>query len=234
MKKIIFVIVTLFSFTVNSQSNFDNVIVPKKLSFLSEENKYNLNETIKSFFTTEGFNTYFDTDVLPVALANKRCNAMFVDVIENNTAFTTKVNVIIKDCQNNILITSSEGISRSKELQKAYLEAIRMALNSIRERLNITNAFVDVETNGLDVQTINYSVVKASSFTYNTKVNGNKVDVVNEAGGIVLELLKTSVNGIYIAKRMEQNGVFLKKGDAYFFEYYLDAKLVSERLDVNF
>ena len=96
MKKIIFVIVILFSFTINSQNNYDDVIIPKKLSFLSEENKYNLNETLKSFFTTEGFNAYFDTDVLPVTLANKRCNAMFVDVIESNTAFTTKVNVVIK------------------------------------------------------------------------------------------------------------------------------------------
>ena len=91
MQKLIFIIAVLFTISISAQSNYEVVIIPKKFSFLKEENKYNLNAVTKSFFETEGFKVYYAEDNLPKEIANNRCNALFADVVENNTLFVSKL-----------------------------------------------------------------------------------------------------------------------------------------------
>ncbi|MDP9081851.1 MAG: hypothetical protein M3O71_30935 [Bacteroidota bacterium] len=62
----------------------------------------------------------------------------------------------------------------------------------------------------------------------------NGYQLIDTTPKIVLTLLKTSVENYFIASNATANGIVLKKNEAWFFEYYKDSKLVSEKLLVKF
>ena len=139
MKKIIFLVTLFFSLLSIAQENYKIIIMPKKFDFLKEENEYNLNMLCKLFFEKEGFTVYYATDSMPSEIANNRCSALYLDLLENNTLFKTKVKVQLKDCQNNIVTFSSEPETREKNLNAAYNEVTRIALKSMKGVSKIKN-----------------------------------------------------------------------------------------------
>ena len=46
----------------------------------------------KSFFEREGFEAFMIPTQFPKELAQNRCSTLFVNVIENNNLFVTKIN----------------------------------------------------------------------------------------------------------------------------------------------
>ncbi|MDN5287953.1 MAG: hypothetical protein JWR38_4227 [Mucilaginibacter sp.] len=62
----------------------------------------------------------------------------------------------------------------------------------------------------------------------------NGYQLIDTTPKIVLTLLKTSAENYFIASNATANGIVLKKNEGWFFEYYKDGKLVSERLQVKF
>jgi len=109
----------MFSMLSVAQDYYKVIVMPKKFDFLKEENQYNLNVLCKLFFEREGFKVYYASDNLPKEIANNRCNALFLNLVEENNMFKTKIQVELKDCQNNIVTFSEDGESRDKSLEKA-------------------------------------------------------------------------------------------------------------------
>jgi len=62
----------------------------------------------------------------------------------------------------------------------------------------------------------------------------NGYQLIDTTPKIVLTLLKTSVQDYFIASNGASNGIVLKKNDGWFYEYYKDGKLISEKLLVKF
>jgi hypothetical protein len=62
----------------------------------------------------------------------------------------------------------------------------------------------------------------------------NGYQLIDTTPKIVLTLLKTSAENYFIASNATVNGIVLKKGEDWFFEYYKDGKLISEKLQVKF
>jgi hypothetical protein len=62
----------------------------------------------------------------------------------------------------------------------------------------------------------------------------NGYQLIDTTPKIVLTLLKTSAENYFIAGNATANGVVLKKNEDWFFEYYKDVKLISEKLLVKF
>jgi hypothetical protein len=62
----------------------------------------------------------------------------------------------------------------------------------------------------------------------------NGYQLIDTTPKIVLTLLKTSAENYYIASNATNNGIVLKKNQDWFFEYYKDGMLVSEKLQVKF
>jgi len=63
----------------------------------------------------------------------------------------------------------------------------------------------------------------------------NGYQLIDTTPKIVLTLLKTSVQDYFIASNGTiSNGIVLKKNDGWFYEYYKDGKLISEKLLVKF
>ncbi len=62
----------------------------------------------------------------------------------------------------------------------------------------------------------------------------NGYQLIDTTPKIVLTLLKTSAENYFIASNGTVNGIVLKKNEDWFFEYYKDGKLISEKLLVKF
>jgi len=129
MKKVVLLFVLfVYSFSF-AQDNYKYVIVPKKFSFFKEENKFGLNELTKAFFEKEGFEVFYDSDVLPSDLYQNRCLALYASPIKDKNLFVTKIYFEIKDCNDNLLLQSETATSKEKLLKTAYNQTFRQALS---------------------------------------------------------------------------------------------------------
>lgn len=132
-KLIFYVLICFFVNSIFSQSNLNNykyVIVPKKFDFLKEENQYRLNGLAKFLFEKYGFESIMEGEGYPEDMVANRCLALKSDVIKDSGLFKTKLNIVLKDCNDRVVYTSQVGESREKEFAKAYNDALRKAFES--------------------------------------------------------------------------------------------------------
>ncbi|RQO73814.1 hypothetical protein DBR40_13495 [Pedobacter sp. KBW01] len=250
MKTYIFNILLALSFAAKGQSNTVNykyLIVPEKFSFLKQPNQYNLNTLAKALFEDKGFTVYYDNTEIPSEIATDRCKALVIDVEEHNSMFVTNLTFVLKDCKGNVVLKSKEGKSREKEYKQSYNAAMRDAFSSfgdIHYEAGSTPAanFTVTTTPAPEVKTVAPTPVtqpavattkQSEALLYAHPIN-NGYQLIDSAPKIVLTLLKTTVADYYIASNTSTNGVVLKKDGNWFFEYYKDNALVSEKLSIKF
>ena len=237
MKKVVLIIAVFLSGFSFAQENYNYIILPKKFSIFKEENKYSLNAISKSFFENEGFQVFYESDEFPEDLAKNRCLALFVDVTENSGIFTTKVNFEFKDCYNKVVLISDQGTSREKDYQKAYIEAFRGALNSVKGSLKIKNATIKSTEKTKEV--VESVPSKKSNGIINTSelkavATDTGYNLVNHTNNIVVILHSTSLENVFIASKDIFKGVLIKKNTGWFFEYDFEGKVYSEKVEVKF
>lgn len=129
-------IVLLFTIQLSAQKleleEFSYVVVPDKFEFLTSSDQYQLNSMALFYFEKSGFNAYL-SNLLPNA---ERCNGLYADVEELGSILGTKLQVVLRDCNNQEVFRSEVGKSKYKEFDKTYQDALRKAFKSI-ERLNV-------------------------------------------------------------------------------------------------
>ena len=132
-----------------------------------------------------------------------------------------------------MLYISVQGVSKEKEFDKAYSVAFRAALSSLKGKMKFKNS------NEVSTETVTKSlpVTEIKNTTANALFaiplqNGFKI--VDDVPNVVYELLATSMENVYSAKKGSISGTFLKKNAGWFFEYYENDKLVSEKVNVKF
>jgi hypothetical protein len=237
MKVYILFVFTLFAITGYSQNNLNNykyVIVPERYSFSKEDNQYGLSTTTKLLLEQKGFEAFIGNKGLPPALAANKCNALMADVAQGGGFFTTKLTLMLKDCQGNIIFKSKEGKSREKEFPVAYDAALKDAFSSLNDvpyKYDSTMAApVSVAPAPVPVS----SAVTDITSTLYAQATSNGYQLVDTSPKKVLTLLKTSMQDYFIAETGASNGVVFKKDGAWVFEYYKDNKLVSQKLEIKF
>ena len=251
MKKIIllFLLAPAFAFS-QSINDYKYAVIPEKFDFLNEKDKYKLNTYTKMYMEKYGFIAYFDTDILPVEIANDRCNKVYVSLVEENSMFVTKVKVILKDCTNKILYTSAEGNSREKEFKTAYPQAMREAFKSfdalkykyngkeIKEQIVEKTETVilkeDFGTTPVAKEPQSTIQIMRNDFFVKPLDNGyqlfsNDTSIPNP----VFTIYKTSVKNVFIAAKDGKNGVVINKGNQWHFEYHESGKIFSEPLQIQ-
>ena len=62
--------------------------------------------------------------------------------------------------------------------------------------------------------------------------NGYKL--LDSVPAVIYELLATSIENVYTAKKGTITGTFLKKNTGWYFEYYQNDTLLSEKVEVKF
>ncbi|TCD28935.1 hypothetical protein EZ456_01885 [Pedobacter psychrodurus] len=249
MKRYVFILFLAISFSVQAQSNATNykyIIVPEKFSFLKQVNQYGLNTLTKAFFEEKGFTVYFDNSEIPEEIATDRCKALVVEVQENNSMFVTNLTLLLKDCKGAVVIKSKAGKSREKEYETSYNLALKDAFTSFNDfkyaagnptaATSPTPAPANAAAKTAPVpvnQPIAVEAAPQEALLYAQPIN-NGYQLIDATPKIVMTLLKTSVADCYISNNGNANGVILKKSGSWFFEYYKNNVLVSEKLSIKF
>lgn len=227
MKKIYFILLFL-GLNLSAQQMYDVVILPKNFSLFNGENRYDLDKLVKSFFESEGFKVYSESEILPETIAYNRCGALTVDVYEKNALMVTKVYVEIKNCKNEVLLVSDIGDSRQKAYLRAYNEALRKALESLKGNTKFSKSSSDFIT---EATVSNTKYTDKTLFAIPTQTGYKLVD---DVPNVIFELTKSSSPEIFMAKKGNLQGLFVKKESNWFFEYNNGDQLVSEKVEVKF
>jgi len=133
---VIFLFLICFSGYAQTELNpFKYIIVPKQYDFLKEENQYRVNSMTKYLFEQNGFKTLYQGDEYPADLNANPCLAATAIVLNESSAFTTKLIVSLKDCRDKEVFRTAEGKSKIKEFDKTYIDALKKSFVSI-ENLN--------------------------------------------------------------------------------------------------
>jgi hypothetical protein len=140
MKRTLFVIFIFFGLqAVQAQhlNSYKYVIIPSEFEFQKGTNQFQLNELLKFLFEKEGFEAFLDNEPIPSDLSSNACKGLRTRVRNESGMFRTRLFIELRDCNNIEVFVSREGVSREKDFEKAYQEALRAAFESISE-LNYT------------------------------------------------------------------------------------------------
>lgn len=236
MKKIALLAALMFSGLMFAQStdinDYKYVVLPKHFDFLAEKNQYNLNEITKMLFEKKGFEVYFEGDEMPFELKMDRCKALYGNLLMNSKFLSTEMTIVLNNCVGQEAFKSIEGISKEKELRRAYYESLREASRSLEATdykykgeaatpLQASEDKTSVSSQGKD----NLLYAKPTSYGY---------ELLDKSQKVVLKMYKTSQPDSYSAKMENVTGVVLKKDGKWIFEYYLDDEPVSKELNIKF
>jgi hypothetical protein len=247
----IFSLFTIAGYSQNTINNYKYVLVPARFEFFSEDDKYGLNTTTKELLEQKGFTAFVGNEQLPSAVAANKCNALQVEVVQRKGLFSTNLTLLLKDCQGNIIFKSKEGKSREKEYQLAYDLSLRDAFSSLKDLPYQYDGTVFTQTQqGATTPVTSPSTSPPGSSTpppppvssAGAEITGalyaqsipNGYQVIDTTPKKVLTLLKTSVQDYFIAETGASNGIVFKKNGEWYFEYYKDNQLVSQKLEIKF
>jgi hypothetical protein len=137
MKNIFFLFTIVFTISFNSSAQFNDykyIVIPKQFETFNKQNQYQTSTLLKYLFSNSGYTAVYD-DAFPKDLLDNGCLALKAYLDNNPSLFLTKVNIVLKDCNGQVVFTSVEGRTKEKEYKTAYNLAIREAFKSF-ENLN--------------------------------------------------------------------------------------------------
>ncbi len=248
MKKIFLLFIMLVSISSGAQSvnDYKYALVPEKFSIFKNKNQYRLNTYTKMYMKNYGFETYYDSEVQPFDFSNVNCNKVYVDLIEKNNLFITKIAVVLKDCRGNVLATSKMVSTKEKDLAKAYSNLLKEAFESFAELKDykyngkVMSVAVPDTTNNTVTNTIGIAQETVVSTQINTTDQlfaqpiANGYQLVDSEPKVVMKIYKTSAKDFYTAVKGDLQGDLVSKNGEWYFEYYKNEVLVSEKVNVKF
>lgn len=230
---LVFVFLSITSFAQEKKV----IIISNKYEFQKEKNTYNINTMLKAILISNSYQVFFEDEELPMEIAQNKCNALTGVLIDNSNLLVRKIKFQIRDCQNNLLFETAEVKTKEKDIQNAYIEAIKMLSPELKKYDNtIIQEKEVIATSEL------VDVPKISEFkTYlNCKLKqtfGNpQAEVTDTNDNILLSLQKTKNPNVFIAVNTNVintnkefvTGIFTKTGNKGVFEYYLNYEYMVE------
>ena len=230
-----------FSQTIN---DYKAVIVPLKYDFLKTENQYRLATMTKSNLIKAGFQAFYTNEEIPAEYAD-RCQLLYVDVKRDNGFLVTKLFVVFKDCYGKEVYTSEMGKSKEKDYELAYRESLDLAFVSVN-KLHYKYSGNAVSGSTKAVANVSTAVVASNNVAATpvadisdpnllyAQPTENGFQLIDKTPRVVMKLLKTSRPDSFIAIKDGIQGSLNAKDNQWFFEYYQNDKLVSEKISVKF
>jgi hypothetical protein len=244
MKKgILFLLLFIASYGFSqSVNNYKSVIIPLKFDFTKTENQYRLATLSKFNLNKAGFEAYYTNEAIAKEF-NNRCSLLYFDVVKEKSFLTTKLHIVFKDCNDKIIFQSETGISKEKDFQLAYTEALNKAFVSVFA--------LKYKYNGIEASSKQQAITVAVPVVAPTKSSNESIDrnnpnlfyaqpitngfqLVDSSPKVVMKVFKTSNANCYIALKGNTQGVLVAKDNQWFFEYYQNDSLISEKIDVKF
>ncbi|WP_339609533.1 hypothetical protein [uncultured Planktosalinus sp.] len=196
-------------FSQKSLSEYVFVVVPQQFEFQKGKDQFRLNTLTRHLFNNAGFNAIYDVELKELP----RCEGLFAEVKENSSFLLTKVEILLKDCNENIVFKSAEGSSKEKAYEKAYQESIKTAFQSL-EVLGINQG---------DLQNFRENISKRDgSISLNVNKSPEKVSQTNEQMAFknlpsyvfkgATYLLEQTTDGYKLFKKVSNNDGFIEFG----------------------
>lgn len=231
MKKIVVIFIFLFSFVSFSQKKI--ILISSKYDFQKEKNSYNINNILKAILISNNYEVYFEDEILPLEIAQNRCQALIGVLVDKSNMFLTKLKFQIKDCQNNLLFETAEVKSKEKDIQMGYIDAIKLLSPELKKYQPVLIEKKEVvATKPIELEK---QVVEVTSDVAKTVFSGCKLEAFSNGFNVVpsnplqtLFIQKTSHPAIYIAHKYNVTGVFTKTEGKGVFEFYFEGKFMVE------
>lgn len=231
---------------------------------MKQVDRYKTSSFTKFLFKKAGFEAYLDNEELPLDLLFNKCDAVYADVKDASTLFTTKNYIELQDCKGTVLFTSKEGTSKLKEYDRVYRQAIRNAFASIEQLNEVYSTVLHKIFAKNSIETDD----KKDLWKYNsTSVSDSDIknlsnDPHNSNGGLNHATVTQTGHHLY-AKRTDKgyqlinkqglvvfillntserttflikdiNGILRDLGDHWQAEYYKEGMLVLEKYRIHF
>jgi hypothetical protein len=231
------------------------VLIPLKFEFTKIDNQYRLATLSKFNLNKAGFQAFYNNEQLPKE-NNDRCGLLYFDVVKEKSFLTTKVYITFKDCNGKIIFTSDIGTSKEKDYQLAYTEALNEAFVSVyalQYKYNDAGISNSIAVPKPDVPNVPKGIsevistaepVKQVVTSQNTIADNSKMlyaqptatgfQLIDSTPKVIMKVYNTSKKGSYIATKGNIQGILIAIDNQWFFEYYLNDKLISEKVDVKF
>lgn len=149
-------------------SNYSFVVIPENFEFTSSADQYQLNSMTEFYLNKIGFNTFFASK----APNTNRCDGLYANVEDHSNIFTTKLQVVLRDCNNQEVFRSELGKSKYKDYDKTYPDALRKAFASLetlkvnqKDLVIIENTKTSTSKEVNETLTVNKSLVSDASGT---------------------------------------------------------------------
>ncbi|KQB41471.1 hypothetical protein [Flavobacterium aquidurense] len=247
--RIKFLLITLLVSVIGfsqSVNDYKGVIVPLKYDFLKTENQYRMSTMTKANLNKAGFQAFYGNEELPSGFGD-RCDLLYVDVKKESGFLITKLFIEFKDCYGKVIYTSEIGKSKEKDYETAYRECLDLAfvsVNALHYKYN-GKSFTSSKTATVPtsapvatqsvVATVSAPVadMKDPNLLY-AQPTENGYQLIDKTPKVVMKLLKTSRPDSFIAIKDGIQGSLNAKDNQWFFEYYKNDQLVSEKVSVKF
>jgi len=248
MKKLfLFVLILVINYSYGQSVNeYKAVIVPLKYDFLKAENQYRLNTLTKFNFSKAGFVSFYSKEAIPSEYAD-RCDLLYADVVNDSGFLTTRLYITLKDCYGKIIFQSAAGKSKEKDYKVAYNEAFAEAFESVYELqykysgvrakaqpVVVAAAATPVIKEMVDVTDLNPNLTSKEGTMLYAQATETGFQLIDNTPKVVMKLFKTSQANSFIAIRDTVQGSLILKDNQWYFEYYQNDKLISEKVAVKF
>ncbi|WP_242499168.1 hypothetical protein [Flavobacterium sp. 140616W15] len=210
---------------------------------MRSDNQYRLATLTKFNLKKAGFDAFYADEA--GSESYNRCDLLYINVIKDNAFLVTKLYITFKDCYGKIVFTSDVGRSKIKEYDQAYSEALYQAFMSVNALNYKYNGKSSTNSNNqLPVSVA--PLVVASTTVAKTIVNNDDPNLlyaqptetgyqlIDKTPKVVMKLMKTSRPDSFIAIKGDIQGSLNVKDNEWYFEYYQNDKLVSEKVVVKF
>lgn len=253
----LFFCVASFGFA-QSINDYKAVIIPMKFSFQKEENQYRLQTKTKVNLELAGMTGFYAVESIPAEFKD-RCDLLYFDVVDEKAFLATKLSIVFKDCSGKVIYQSPIGKSKEKEFDATYTEAMNEAFKFVNElnykynggssnTSSIATAYSPSKAEIVSSSPVSLVAAQVVNEPVNTgsAVSDTAVDVlfaqptsygyqlIDNEPKVVMKLYKSSNPSSFMAKKGDIQGVFISKGNQWFFEYYQNDNLISEKINVKF
>ncbi len=119
------------SYAQYSISDYKYIVLEKQFHFQTEPNQYDLNRMAKFQFEKLGFIVVAEGQRLPDDLKSNYCLALISEITAKGL-LRTKAKISLKNCHGETVYISGEGVTKEKDLTRAYDVAIRKAFDTMQ------------------------------------------------------------------------------------------------------
>lgn len=212
------------------------VEVPAKFEVLKENDRFMMNTYTKLHLEKYGFVAYLTEQPMPEAAIIDRCDKLYADLIDDSGMFVTRLKVVFKDCNGQVVFTTAEGTSRQKDFKRSYREALGNAFQSVADLHYsydpaLRKSVVREVTINPEKPKVEEAYDPTALFAQPT---ANGYQLIDSKPTVIYKLQKTSSADVFIAQKGEISGTLIKKNGVWTFEYYQNGQLATESVKIRF